>query len=485
MTRELTPFFQEEPDLFVSILQQLLVDKPQFRYVILNQLFSVTKFQKELGVMNQKLRYGCRISRKKWTHRIAPIFANLTNMLNGPLAGRFRTGGLHMVRGKNHVEEVYRVNSDVYIPHQQHAVMPGGGVAEIPAAHFPMLNLLQLQLSTPSIRDSMHFLRIETTETADANMFIGEHCLVGEYCIIIKVCRDGFVLQLGRMMEMTIMINCNVRGLCNSKQLGDIVSLASVHENATNLYLLCQQVDKEMLLLQVFGVPDPVSGQLVKIICFNQEDSSSAEKGFGRPGANQNGKWMWDKFGNKLHLDKWEQFHCPLSMTAAYAERGWRRFCTEKFTEYCRNKNIQPDRAQFEHAEQFEDYDRKKKEYRLAQNYIATHFKDYGFSKGAWNRAVGQRQSGMDPLHQVMRVIILTFKHMGVALLQYHLEVQEDDHEAQRKRNHGDTAAEQLSKFSLEEILHHYHNHVHLDLKYNKDDPGRSKVKARMLCIFY
>lgn len=481
LAESLVPFLVAEPDLFVAIIQKMILNNSSFRWIVLNQVFSVAKFQHELLHMNECLRYGLRISRTKWQQCVNPIFAKLTSMLNGPTiksAGCSSSRGIFLTRSAKHLEKQWRVHSDIFVPHRQKAQFPTGDPVpddKLPSVYYSIYQLLQLQLSTPSIRQCMHFLHIQSARADQRRSSV----LIGMFCIILKICRDGFVLQMGRMMEMTIMVNCNVRGLCNSKLHADIVSLASMHENAANLYLLCQQVDKEMLVLQLFGIPDPISGQLVKVMCFNQEDSSSAEKGFGRASSLSNGKWLWSNKDNEFHIVGWEKYHCPLSMSAPFAQRSWEAFLEARFRGYCVQRDIDPECAQFEDASSFPDFAAKKLQYQQAYGYLSRNYQDFNFSKGSWSRAVGQRQSGMDPLHQLMRVTILTVKHMALALMHYHLDIMKSAQDDVRRRNHG-VAAAGMRAMSLDSIMQHFRHCVKLNLKYNEDDPGRSKVKARM-----
>lgn len=492
LSEPLATFMQDEPDLFVATLRQIIVNQPSFRNVVMNNLFSVPRAQQEIRGMNCKLRYGMRISRRKWQNRVSPIFSKLSNLLSGEeikSSGRRKSDHIQLIKGRDTLEDEYRELTDIYVPTPQIAHFPDGTqVPELNAVHYPMLKLLQLQLSTPSIRRVMHFNRIQTVPRP---FFDTDRVLIGEHTLTLKVCRDGFVLSMGRMLEMTIMVNCNVRGLANSKEHADIVSLATVQETDFNLYLLCQQVDKEMLLLQIFGVVDPLSGQLITLIFMNCEDSSSAEKGFGRPNSRSDGKWLWSKYGESKHILHFDTIHCPMSITAKWCTKEWNRFVHDKFQRYCDNKNVDPRNAQFEDATRFADFVQHENHYKSCLNYVKNGTKLYGFTRGQWNRAVDHRQSPVDPLHQGMRNIVLTGKHSGLGLMGYHLYVMADEQDALRRSNHCDhdgrrcrasnpKCADYMKKMSQQQILHHFQEHGHLDLRYDKDEPGRSRVRARM-----
>lgn len=489
--------FQSEPDLLMAIIRRLIDKDSSMRYVVMNNLFSVPQAKRAIKEMNINLRYGMKISRPKWVNRISPMFQNLSSILSGSEVdshGRPNVNHIQMIHGKNSLEDDYRELTDIYVPKQQIAHLPDGQpVTEFNAVHYPMVKLLQLQLSTPSIRSAMHFHRISTVVRP---RFDTDRVVIGEHTLTIKVCRDGFVLSMGRMLEMTLMVNCNVRGLANSKQHAEIVSLATVQENDVNLYLLCQQVDSEMLILQLFGIVDPKSGQLITLVFLNAEDSSSAEKGFGRPNSRSDGRWLWSKFGESTHLLKFDTVHCPISITAKWVEDKWDQFVRDKFQRYCDRRGIHPNFAQFEDATRFAQYHAKKEDFTSSFKYLKKSKEKYGFTRGRWNRAVDHRQCAFDPLHCGIRITILTGKYTGLGLMDYHVWIMHQDQNELRHLNHCDhpgqqcgadneRCADSMIAMSHRDILHHLRYHAKLDLRYDKDNPGRSSVRARMYHVFH
>lgn len=474
-------FFLFNPNIWVAILSSMIDKRPDFQQVALWNLISFKDVQFAVDRMNMQMRHSLNISRLKWTQRVRPLFQNLTNALIPPrvtpgLRGPRARSGLYFIRGTSLLERDYKESTQYYAPQMQIGHTLDGDQVNLNAVHYSMFKLLILHLSTPSIRKSMHWLRIARDDILQTRPI-----LVSDHCIIIKICRDGFVLSMGRSMEMTIMINCSVRGLHNSKQHADVVSLASCEENSYNLYMLSQQVDKEAFALSAFGVPDPESGHLIKIISLSIEDSVSAQYGFGRAKSSSNWRWLWSKFGVEQHWHSWTKYKLPFTVTSKWHSREWKKFNNGRFDTYCRRMGLDKKWAVFQGSDQLKGWKQFMREYKSAQNYINTEAA-HG-QKSDWLRGVDFLGAPMDPFHCQMRDWMLLGKHLALALMDYHLWIMDEANVEQRRRFHGDYA-DGMVAMSQSQILVHFREHVQLKMYFNEKIPAMSKVHARMSIIF-
>ncbi len=170
----------------------------------------------------------------------------------------------------------------------------------IKGKYFSMYQTLLLQLGTKSIRDCMHFLTCLDVDTK---------VTVWDALIKFKIHRDGFRYSHGRINILVTLSNCSIWNCENSRNSCSIISVCDLCENRYNLHLLSQRQDIETLLLRVFGLVDPKTGWLFGCYIANVEDTGSLEKSIGKADARGHWRWLWSKYGKKIHHQGWLYYH--------------------------------------------------------------------------------------------------------------------------------------------------------------------------------
>ncbi len=173
-------------------------------------------------------------------------------------------------------------------------------VFPINAKYFSIYQTLLLQVGTETIRGCMHFL---TCRDVNSNV------TVWDGLIKAKIHRDGFRYSHGRINILATLSNCSIWNCENSRNTCSIISIGDFDENRFNLHLFSQRQDVETLLLRVFGLPDSKTGWLLGCYVVNVEDTGSLEKSVGKDSSKGQWRWLWSKYGKKIHHDGWLSYH--------------------------------------------------------------------------------------------------------------------------------------------------------------------------------
>lgn len=473
------------PRVCMDVINELVRQEPVLRTCMLHNLMDVDSLEEHIDRLQLELRYGLGLSRQKWLAVVNPVLTQIGRVFNGETSGSRNLSFQHVrwAPGVHALQQRYKEESQKYAPHPQRGTLRRQRdhlnldvMSQLQCRYYSISNFISLHLATDSIRNAMRWLRIEQEGN---NSMHQDHVMIGKSCMLIKLSRDGFTLQMGRTLIQTLMTNISVRGLCNSTKHTEICGLASTAEDNYTLHLLCQQVDKEVFLLRVFGIVDPKTGTLILPVILNVEDSGSAEKSYGRNSANSDGKWMWSKFGKPHHLEGWHKWHMPFSTSAEWCHLEWRRMKDANLIDYCNRQNLDPYLAQFKECPPQVLGAANVKAYAAAQAHIKKISKKYGYTIGEWLRAESALASPLEPFHMILRNSCLMAKYMAIGLLQYNLWINLPEQAELKQRNHGEYA-NRLCRFNQQHILSHFKNHCGLDIYYDAQNPTNSKITARM-----
>ena len=481
--------------MLMDILRRLIAADTDMRAVVMSACCDNHSIQSELDRANVLLRYGMRISRSLWLDTVRPLFAQAQAAFGDDIT---------LIRGKNFVEEEYRRQCVSFrtkpltahlLHHPGVLPQPGMGINDQPHSvavpdgqYTNIYKTLLLQLTTPSIREEMTFLQISylpVRRSSSPGRYVYQPgCCIGDYCLKIKVSRDGFVYSGGRMMNMVIMTNCSIKGMTNSTDNIDIVSLVHCQENSYWLHLMAQKVDKELFLLRLFGIVDPKSGRLISIVAWNTEDTGSLEKSLGRPSAQCHGRWTWSKFGPVEHLEKWRQYHVPMCLTGKWAREMWMLHRVKHLDSYCFNKNISIYLAQFHtldisHALENDWSEEIGRKYTQCWEHIRKFQKQFGYTVGDYLRAEDIQGFGICGLHAELGLTKLVVKYFCILTLLYYEWICKPEQSQLRQQNH---RRQYLPQWSRSAILTHFKQCCSIDIYFDGDSPGASSIKASMSC---
>ena len=288
---------------------------------------------------------------------------------------------------------------------------------EVPGASMRMTHILWKQLSLPSIRSCMHWLQASDVSQSRR---LHDKPIIAPFLIKFKISRDGFILRNKRCQIATIMTNCSIYGATNSVRHSDILSLADTNENMYNLHLLSQEVDKEMFVLRVFGIVDPVTADLVQVWGSSIEDTASVEKSLGQRGPLSDSKWLYSRHNASIHKDQRLTMHVPICIDAKFCSSQWNRLMQQYIQPECKKQGLDPYLLAFFGDNDFMPNHPRCSDYQSLNSKMKTESKQHGNVIGDWCRGETVWNFGLGPLHLDLRIFGHTLKWLMVSIIRYH-----------------------------------------------------------------
>ena len=346
---------------------------------------------------------------------------------------------------------------------------------ELNGYRYSLFNIIWNQLSTPSIRDSMHWLRFRDRRNSNVVFW--------RALTKWKLCRDAFAFETGRSNILVSLTNCSVEHCCNTYHNADIVSINDLPEDKFNLHLVSQQCEKELTILRVIGIPDPHSGIMLGVHVVSVEDTGALEKTLGRGNAKSPGRWLYTKVGPRVHIDKYFTHLVPISIDAKAVNTAYQNLVQAELFDYCKGKGLNPHLVQFYRDNNFRRGEAQHKDYLLAWKRISTNAQRFLCTYGEWLTANSVHALPLEGLHGELRISTHTIKYVVIFSISYYEWMGEDPTSQQyRESNHSG----QFIPQSREQVLQHFRKCCRLNFSLpTADKLGTLNVKNSFvfLCI--
>ena len=367
--------------------------------------------------------------------------------------------------------QIRNLEKDNYKPIQNLATdltKVDAGEDELNGYRYSLFHIIWNQLTTPSIRNSMHWLSFHDKNDKDKVFW--------RALTKWKLCRDAFAFETGRSNILVSFTNCSVEHCCNTYYNADIVSINDLEEDKFNLHLVSQQCEKELTILRVIGIPDPHTGVLLGVHASSVEDTGALEKTLGRGSALSSGKWLYSKAGPGIHVDEYLSKFAPISIDAKMAQEEYAKLIIEKLQRRCEVNGLDPNVVQFYRDPDFRRGRPKYKEYRKEYEHLRESAHDFLYTYGQWLTANSIHALPLEPLHCELRISTHTIKWVVIFALEYYQWMEDD---VTRERFDGINHAGTFVRQTREQVLQHFRKCCNLvfSLPKNGDDLGNIIVK--------
>ena len=316
---------------------------------------------------------------------------------------------------------------------------------ELNGYRYSLFHIIWNQLTTPAIRESMHWLSFRDRDDGDKVFW--------QAITKWKLCRDAFAFESGRSNIVVSFTNCSLQHCCNTYYNADIVSINDVEEDKFNLHLVSQQCEKELTILRIIGIPDPHSGVLLGVYASTIEDTGALEKTLGRGSPLSSGKWLYSKFGPGIHVDDYLTKLAPISIDAKMAQEEYIKLITTKLQRRCVDKGLNPHLVQFYREPKFRRGAPKHKEYIAEWTNLSKQAKHYLYTYGQWLTANSIHALPLEPLHCELRISTHTIKWVVIFAFEYYQWMNDDvTRDRFNEINHSGTFVPQ----TREQVLRHF-----------------------------
>ena len=205
------------------------------------------------------------------------------------------------------------------LPQRQHTIVSLQGFI------MSLFEVLLIQLSTPSLFESIKWLKVHTRAGL----------IKWQLYLTEKLQRDGFLYYLRKRRNLLITQTlCSLKNMSNSRNACTVIGLFELDENRWNLSNISQRMDIMVHWLNVFGIVCPVTGKNIGVFTTNVEDTGSLEKTLGKDKGK--GVWIWclSRFGKIAHHHRCFTVHVPISIDAAFCNNIWKNFYHNKMYNY-------------------------------------------------------------------------------------------------------------------------------------------------------
>lgn len=351
----------------------------------------------------------------------------------------------------------------------------------IPGLYASALQSLCLQLSTHTIRTCITW-RSFTDVNHPYEDDIHRKMHIYPFWLLMKKCIDGYNLKGGRNIILSTLSNVSIYGGEHTIDAADVHYMCATSEDRYSRSITDQMSSNEILILAILGFPDMTSGYIVNVTFIECEDSKSMQLAVGRGGPTSNSRLIFTRMSWPILCSKWKTVFSPISFASHGAHRRWMKFLEERLKPKCGEgkdfPNVKPNLLPFAKTKDSDHINAHRQEYDRAYNWMTTYFKEAGLQVSDWACGQGIRTKQVEPLHCILRVVIIVLKYYFLHVIKYSEWLAGDSKEAKqfRERNHGEEYEPHDRKFILDHIMSK--DCCNIPFSFNEKSPTLSSIKA-------
>ena len=354
---------------------------------------------------------------------------------------------------------------------------PNAQPIDLEGMYFSILQSIQLQLCTPTIRHCMQFRQMHVVQPPYARQ-LNQRFIVFDYGIILELCTDGFSLKGGRAIQLATLTNLSIPGAENSIEASDIQYLADLGEDRFTRSLVQQTSECEIDLLRRAGMVDIATGECIYPIFVQGEDSKSLQLCLGRGGPRSKSRLIFTRIDASELTTKWKTMFAPICFDAHGAHARWNSFYWSTLLPKVLNTPswncLIPQLIPFTKTKSCPHISQHRTQYEIAYKWLLGALKNAGLQNTDWLCAESIRAKNYAPLHGSLRVPIHCLKWYHLYVLEYCEWIKLTANAEFRIANHGRNYNASSSHF----ILKHIRVCLNIPFGYDPDSPSKSRIAA-------
>ena len=435
-----------------------------------NKLIDTKQMQKDLNSAAQRVMTQLTIPQKRWDRSLRRPYRKISK--------KYFVQDIDIIPTHDKVKREYNKSTKWIISNQLFAAstmdLQHASIELLPGKHVSMINIILLQLATPTIFNKMQLLDIyeraplfrdrgkiitqeEMTYYANpANVRIKK---IAYNVCQIKTAHDAFALGNGKNIELATMTNVSIPFMASTPHNCDVVAAQDIgKEGRKSLFQFVQNPGIEALLLQTVGCFHPITNQIINVQVTSPADTHASQFGMASSSfAGRSGHLYTTATKNEV-FDICNVV--PLSRTAANVSELWENIIKDVWTpeleEWIQQKYPNDEINQYNvWAKCCQDG------YSSLKAKLNTKTDLFSIILSPWLAASSVYGKGIDGLHSILNLPTLTTKYIILFAYDEYGEMKQND----------------PNKISEQQIDHHIKHCIRIKSSFPKQNRQRGGVK--------